>query len=69
MILNASELSSSHISRAKDILVVDGCQFGLNWVFVLKMELMGCADLVGGTPEQRYCFLALYVSINDIKYL
>ena len=51
--MNTSELSASHLSRATAIFVVDCCQFGPSWMFGLKMELMACADLVGGTKEQR----------------
>ena len=57
-------MSALHLSRATAIFVVDGCQFGLNWGFGLKIELMACADLVGGTTEQSCLFLTLYVSIN-----
>ena len=49
MILNDSTMYASHLSHATAIFVVDCCQFGLNWVFGLEMELMACADLVGGT--------------------
>ena len=61
-------MSASHLSRATAIFVVDCCQFGLNWMFGLKMELMACAGLVGGTTEQIYILLTLYDSINDMKY-
>ena len=56
MIWNTSELSASHLSRATAIFVLDCCQFGLRWIFGLKMELMVCADLVGGTTEQSCIF-------------
>ena len=46
------KLSASHLSRATAIWVVDCCQFGPNWMFGLKMELMVCAGLVGSTTEQ-----------------
>ena len=36
--------------------VVDCCQFGPSWMFGLKMELMVCAGLVGGTTEQSCLF-------------
>ena len=42
-------MSASHLSRAGVFFVVDCCQFGPNWIFWLKMELMDCADLVDGT--------------------
>ena len=51
MISNTTELSESHLSRATAIFVVDCCQFGLSWIFGLKMELMACADLVGSTMD------------------
>ena len=38
------------------IFGVDCCQFGPNWMFGLKMELMACADLVGSTTEQSCIF-------------
>ena len=56
MILNTYELSASHISSAKAIFVVDVCQFGPSWIFGLKMELMACSDLVGGTTEKSCIF-------------
>ena len=59
-------MSALHNSCAKSIFVVDCCQFGPNSMFVLKMELMACADLVGGTTE-NFFFLTLYDSINDMK--
>ena len=43
-----------HLSRATAILVVDWCQFGPSLIFGLKMELMACADLVGGTKEKSF---------------
>ena len=49
-------MSASHLSRATAILVVDCCQFGPNWMFWLKMELMACASLAGGTTEQSCLF-------------
>ena len=69
MILNISELSALHLSRATAIFVVDCCQFGPSWIFGLEMELMACAGLVGGTTEQICIFLTLYDSINDMKYV
>ena len=47
------------LSRATAMLVVDCCQFGSSWMFELKMELMACADLVGGKKEQSYIFIDL----------
>ena len=49
-------MTALHHSRATTIFVVDCCQFGPSWIFGLKMELMACADLVGGTTEQRCIF-------------
>ena len=51
-----SKLSTLHLNCAIAIFVVDCCQFGPNWVFGLKMELMACADLVGGTTDQICLF-------------
>ena len=42
-------MSALHLSPATAIFVVDWCQFGPSWIFGLKMELMACAGLVGGT--------------------
>ena len=57
MILNNSNLYASHLSRATVILVVDCCQYGPSWILGLKMELMDCANFVGGTTEQSSIFL------------
>ena len=51
-----SELSVSHLSRATAIFIVDCCHFDLSWMFGLKIEIMACAGLVGGTTEQSYIF-------------
>ena len=56
MIWNTSKLSALHLSRATAIFVVDCCQFGPSWIFGLKMELMACAGLIGGTTEQSFLF-------------
>ena len=56
------------LSPATAIFVVDCCQFGPSWILGLKMELMACAGLFGGTTEKAVFFLALYDSINDMKY-
>ena len=53
---NNSELSALQLSRAIAIFVVDCCQSVNNWIFGLKMELMVCAGLVGGTTEQSCIF-------------
>ena len=47
-------MSALHLSRVTAVVVVDFCQFGPNWIFGLKMELMACADLIGGTTEQIF---------------
>ena len=39
--------------------VVDCCQFDPSRIFGLKMELMACAGLVGGTMEQSCLFPGL----------
>ena len=52
-------MSASHLSLATAIFVVDGCHFGPSWIFGLKMELMVCADFVGGTTEQSCIFTDL----------
>ena len=49
-------MSVLHLSRATAIFVVDCFQFGPSWMFGLKMELMVCAGLVGGTMEQSSVF-------------
>ena len=56
MIWNTPKMSPSHLSPATAIFVVDCCQFGPSWIFGLKIELMACAGLVGGTTEQGYLF-------------
>ena len=56
MIWNSSKLSASHLSRATAIFVVDCWKFGPSLMFGLKMELMSCADMVGGTTEQSCLF-------------
>ena len=56
MILNTSKLSALHLSRATAIFVVNCCQFGPSSIIGLKMELMACARLVGGTTEQSCIF-------------
>ena len=45
-----------HFIRATVIFVVDCCQFGPSWIFGLKMELMACAGLVGGTTDKS-CYI------------
>ena len=52
MILNSSEMFALHLSRDTAVFNVDCCQFGPSWMYGLEMELMTCADLVGGTIEQ-----------------
>ena len=69
MIFNTTELYELHLSRATAVFVVDCCQFGLRWIFGLKIELMACVDLVGGTTEHSCIFLALYDSIKYMKHI
>ena len=59
MIWNTSQLSPAELSRATAIFVVGGCQIDPSGMLGLKMELMACADLVGGTTEQRCIFTEL----------
>ena len=59
MIRNTPELSEVHLSRASAIFVVDCCHFDLSWMFGLKIEIMACAGLVGGTTEQIFIFPVL----------
>ena len=56
MIWNTSEMPASHLSRATAIFVVDCWKFVPSWIFGLKIELMACADFVGGTTEQSCHF-------------
>ena len=56
MILNTAKLSTSLLSCATAIFDVDCCQFVPIWIFGLKMELMACADLVGGTTDKIFIF-------------
>ena len=53
------KLSALHLSRATAIFVVDCCQFGPVWIFGLRMELMACAGLFGGTTQQICLFTDL----------
>ena len=45
------KLSSSHLNHATAFFVVDYSQFGHNWIFGLKLELMACSGLVVETRE------------------
>ena len=56
MILITSKMSVSHLIRVTAIFVLDCCEFGPSYIFGLKMELMACAELFGGTTEQRCLF-------------
>ena len=56
MIWNTSELYAWHLSHATANFVIDCCQYGPSWIFGLKMELIACASLVGGTTEQNSHF-------------
>ena len=66
MIWNTSEISALHLRPATAISVVGCCQFALNWMFGLKMELIACAGLVGGTTEQRYLYYWPYMIVSMI---
>ena len=46
----------STTKMAVERLRCDCCQFGPSWIFGLKMDLMACANLVGGTTEQSCLF-------------
>ena len=71
MICNTFEIYALHLSRATAILFVDCCQFGPSWIFGLKLELMACAGLVGGTTEQSclfpvlICYYKLYELLSN----
>ena len=67
IIWKTPELSALHLSSAIAIFVVDCCQFGPSWVLGLEMELVACANLVGGITEESCLFLTLYDSINNMK--
>ena len=56
MIWNTSKLSTLHLSCATAIFVVDSCQFGPSWISGMKIELMACSGLVGGTTDQSCLF-------------
>ena len=60
------KLSSSHLSRATAIFVVDCCQFGPIWMFGLKMEIMGCAGWEVMVTVRNY-FISLILSYKDRK--
>ena len=45
-----------HTSAVSQPFFYDGCQFGPSYIFGLRMELMVCAVLVGGTTEQSCLF-------------
>ena len=74
MIWNISELSALYLSRATAIFVADCCQFGLNWIYGLKMKLMACAGLVGGTTEQscpfpdHICYYQWYKTLLNCQH-
>ena len=66
MIWNTSKLSALHLSRVTAIFVVDCRQFGPSWMFGLKMELVACADLVGGITEQSCVFSSSCMIVSMI---
>ena len=43
----------------KPFLLLMAANLAPSWIFVLKMELMACANLVGGTTEQSCLFTDL----------
>ena len=45
-----------HLSYVTTMFVVDCCKFDPRWMFGLKMELMACSGLVGGTMEKICIF-------------
>ena len=53
-------MSVLHLCRATAIFIVDCCQFGSSWMFGLKMEIMACSELVGGTTEQS-CLIPILI--------
>ena len=61
-------MSASHLSRATAIFVVDCCQFGLNWMFGLKLSLWPVPDWLAVQWSKSVFLLTLYDSINDVKY-
>ena len=53
-------------SHATAIFFLDCCQFVPSSMFVLKMELMACANLVRGTKEKSYIFSRPYMTVSMI---
>ena len=68
MIWNTFKLSALHLSCATAVFVVDLCQFFPSWLFVLKIEVMSCAELVGSTMLQSCFLLTYYDSSNDMTH-
>ena len=52
---NADSSEEFHIIDTS-VFVVYCCLFGPSWMFGLKIELMACAGMVGGTTEQSCLF-------------
>ena len=61
-------MSASHLSRATAIFVVDCCQFGLNWMFGLKLSLWPVPAWLAVERSKSVFSLTLYDSMNDMKY-
>ena len=57
-------MSGLHLRRATAIFDVDCFQCGPNWMMRLKIGLMACADLVGGTTEQ----ICIFTDLSCIFY-
>ena len=56
MIWNTSYLTASNLSHDTAKFIVHCCQVRPSYMFGIKMELMSCADLVGGTTEKSCLF-------------
>ena len=69
MIWNTSKQSSSHLSHAKAIFVVNYCQFCRSSILGLKWIFVACADVVGGTIEQSCLFTDLVLLYQWYKKL
>ena len=68
IIWNNSALSALQLSRAKATFVVDCYQFGRNWMFGLKIELMAwLTTWLVVQHSKAVLLLTLYDNINDMK--
>ena len=68
MILNTFKLSASHLSRSTAIFVVDCCQFGPSWIFVLKWGLWPVPAWLAVQQCKCVFFVISHDSFNDMKY-